>query len=156
MAHEKGEVMDGRDLMLYIDTSGNAATPKWEAQALATSHTITYSSETKERLTKDSPGGNPEKRITSVKVQIKADALRAFGDSAKVLLLAAMKAKKNIKLKYGFTAEATGDSYEEGMFAIDSLEETSQAGEDVTYSAQFSSSGEVVTKDVVTKDAATV
>lgn len=146
MAHKEGEVMDGRDLMLYIDTSDSGTQPAWEAQALATSHTITYNTETKERLTKDSPGGNPEKRVTSVGVQIKADALRAFGDSAKPLLLAAMKAKKNIKLKYGFAEETTGDTYEEGMFVIDSLEETPQAGEDVSYSAQFSSSGEVLTK----------
>ena len=61
-------------------------------------------------------------------------------------MLAAMKAKSLVKLKYGFAQEETGDDYEEGEFAIDSLEETSQAGEDVTYSAQFSSSGEVVTK----------
>ena len=59
-----------------------------------------------------------------------------------------MKEKKNILLKYGLAAavEQTGDEYEEGEFVIESLEETSQAGEDVTYSAQFSSSGEIVTK----------
>ncbi len=57
-----------------------------------------------------------------------------------------MKAKKNIKLKYGLANEEAGDEYEEGEFVIDSLEETSQAGDDVTYSSQFSSSGEVVTK----------
>lgn len=148
MAHEDGQVMDGRDLMLYIDTSETPQTPNWQAQALATSHTITYSSETKERLTKDSPGGNPEKRITNVTVQIQAEALRAFGDADKKLLLKAMKEKKLVKLKYGFAAEEEGDDYEEGLFVIDQLEETSQAGEDVTYSAQFSSSGSVETKTV--------
>lgn len=145
MATKEG-VMDGRDLMLYIDTAESGDTPTWQAQALATSHTITYNTETKERLTKDSPGGNPEKRVTAVKVTIKADALRSFGDKDKKLLLATMKAKKNIKLKYGLANEEAGDEYEEGEFVIDSLEETSQAGDDVTYSAQFSSSGEVVTK----------
>ena len=140
MATKEG-VMDGRDLMLYIDTAESGDTPTWQAQALATSHTITYNTETKERLTKDSPGGNPEKRVTAVNVTIKADALRSFGDKDKKLLLATMKAKKNIKLKYGLANE-----YEEGEFVIDSLEETSQAGDDVTYSAQFSSSGDVVTK----------
>lgn len=138
--------MDGRDLMLYINTSEDSSNPEWKAQALATNHVITYTTETKERLTKDSPGGNPEIRITAVKVVIKADALRSFGDADKKLLLATMKAKKNILLKYSFAAEETGDEYEEGEFAIDSLEETSQAGEDVTYSAQFSSSGAVETK----------
>lgn len=145
MATKEG-VMDGRDLMLYIDTAESGDTPTWQAQALATSHTITYNTETKERLTKDSPGGNPEKRVTAVNVTIKADALRSFGDKDKKLLLATMKAKKNIKLKYGLANEEAGDEYEEGEFVIDSLEETSQAGDDVTYSAQFSSSGDVVTK----------
>ena len=111
---------------------------------------IGYNTETKERLTKDSPGGNPEKRITSVTVTIKADALRAFGDKDKKLLLKTMKEKKNVLLKYGFAEadEQEGDDYEEGEFVIDSLEETSQVGEDVTYSAQFSSSGDVQTKQV--------
>ncbi len=148
MARQEGEPLDGRNLMLYINTSEDPDSPSWKAQALATSHTITYNTETKERLTKDSPGGNPEKRITSVTVTIKADALRSFGDSDKKLLLKTMKQKKNVMLKYGFAEadEQTGDDYEEGEFVIDSLEETSQAGEDVTYSAQFSSSGDVVTK----------
>ena len=80
MARKDGEPLDGRNLMLYINTAETNETPAWRAQALATSHTITYNTETKERLTKDSPGGNPEKRITSVSVTIKADTLRAFGD----------------------------------------------------------------------------
>ena len=148
MARQENEPLEGRNLMLYINTAETNETPQWKAQALATSHTITYNSETRERLTKDSPGGNPEKRITSVKVTIKADALRTFGDADKKLLLKTMKEKKNILLKYGLAAavEQTGDEYEEGEFVIESLEETSQAGEDVTYSAQFSSSGEIVTK----------
>lgn len=90
--------MDGRNLMLYINTAETNESPVWQAQALATSHTITYNTETKERLTKDSPGGNPEKRITSVTVTIKADALRAFGDKDKKLLLKTMKEKKNVLL----------------------------------------------------------
>lgn len=145
MAHTAGEVIEGKDLMLYIDTS-TTGTAQYTPQAMATNHTITYNTETKERLTKDSPGGNPEKRIVKTTVSIKADALSSFGGAAKKFLLAALKAKKLVKLKYGFAVEETGDEYEEGDFVIDSLEETSQVGEDVTYSAQFSSSGEVETK----------
>jgi len=145
MAHTAGEVIEGKDLMLYINTSTTDAAA-YTAQAMATNHTITYNSETKERLTKDSPGGNPEKRVTKTNVTIKADALSTFGGTAKKFLLAALKAKKLVKLKYGFATEEAGDEYEEGDFVIDSLEETSQVGEDVTYSAQFSSSGEVETK----------
>lgn len=153
MERKEGEPLDGRNLMLYLNSAETNDAPTWQAQALATSHTITYNTETKERLTKDSPGGNPEKRITAVTVTIKADALRAFGDKDKKLLLKAMKEKQNVLLKYGFAKEdeQEGDDYEEGEFVIDSLEETSQAGEDVTYSAQFSSSGDVQTKQVSSK-----
>ena len=61
-----------------------------------------------------------------------------------------MNAKKNVKLKYGLRKdeESNSDVYYEGMFAIDQLEETSTAGEDVTWSAQFSSSGAVEKKSV--------
>lgn len=142
MARTAGDIIEGKDLMVYT----GSGTDTWVPQAFATSHTITYSTETKERLTKDSPGGNPEKRINKVTVSIKTEALSAVGDSTKSKLLAAMKAKELVKLKYGFASEQTGDSYEEGEFVIDSLEETSKAGEDVTYSASFSSSGEVTTK----------
>ena len=54
MAKEEGEVLDGRDLMVYIDVGSNPETPEYEAQALATTHTVTWATETKERLTKDS------------------------------------------------------------------------------------------------------
>lgn len=148
MAKEEGEVLDGRDLMVYLDTSDGSGQPTYEAQALATTHTVTWATETKERLTKDSPGGNPEKRISAVNVTIKTDALRAKGDSQRDALLDAMNAKKPVKLKYGYRKdeESNGDVYYEGMFVIDQLEETSTAGEDATYSAQFSSSGAVEKK----------
>lgn len=146
MQRKSGDVLDGRDLMLYINSGESDDNPTWTAQALAKTHTITYTAETKERLTKDSPGGAPEKRVTYIKVSIKADALCAYGDASRKALLAAMKSKKPVLLKYGFAEEASGDEYEEGKFVIDSLEETSQVGEDATYSANFSSSGEVVTK----------
>lgn len=150
MPKEQGEVLDGRDLMVYLDTGSNPESPTYEAQALATTHTVTWATETKERLTKDSPGGNPEKRITAVNVTIKTEALRSKGDTQRDMLLDAMNAKKNVKLKYGLRKdeESNSDVYYEGMFAIDQLEETSTAGEDVTWSAQFSSSGAVEKKSV--------
>lgn len=142
--------MDGRDLMVYLDVSSSSDSPDYEPQALATTHTVTWATETKERLTKDSPGGNPEKRITAVNVTIRTDALRAKGDTQRDALLDAMNAKKLVKLKYGYRQdeEGTGDIYYEGMFVIDQLEESSTAGDDVTYSASFSSSGAIEKKTV--------
>ena len=150
MPKAEGEILDGRDLMVYIDTSNNPESPTYEAQALATSHTVTWATDTKERLTKDSPGGNPEKRITSVNVTIKTEALRAKGDTQRDLILDAMNAKKNVKLKYGLRKdeESNSDIYYEGLFAIDQLEENSVPGEDSSWTAQFSSSGAVEKKTV--------
>ena len=47
MARNNGEPLDGRNLMLYINTAETNESPVWQAQALATSHTITYNTETK-------------------------------------------------------------------------------------------------------------
>ena len=147
MAKEEGDILDGRDLMVYIGEGASAVEASWEPQALATTHTVTWATETKERLTKDSPGGNPEKRITKVGVTIKTEALRAKG-TQRDKLLDAMNAKKNVLLKYGLRSdeETAGDVYYQGMFAIDQLEENTTAGDDASYTATFSSSGLVEKK----------
>ena len=148
MERKAGDIIEGRDLMLYVNTAEDSATPTYVAQAAATSHTVTYSGETKERLTKDTGNGAySEKSITKLGVSIKCEALVAFGNAAGYdVLLEKFKARKAVKLKYGFAQEATGDKYEEGMFVITSLEQTAPAGEDATYSATFENSGSVETK----------
>lgn len=147
MARTNGDIIEGRDLMLYINTAADTATPTYTPQAAATSHTITYSGETKERVTKDTANGAySEKKVTKLGVSIKCEALVSFGDTAGYdKLLAVMKSREAVKLKYGFAQEEAGDKYEEGLFVITSLEQTSAAGEDATYSATFENSGEVKT-----------
>lgn len=147
MARKSGDILEGRDLMLYINTAPDAATPTYLPQAAATSHTITYSGESKERVTKDTTNGAySEKKITKLGVSIKCEALVSFGDAAGYDgLLTIMKKRDAVKLKYGFAQEAAGDKYEEGLFVITSMEQTSAAGEDATYSATFENSGEVLT-----------
>ncbi len=147
MARTQGDIIEGRDLMLYINT-GSAATPTYTAQAAATSHTISYTGETKERVTKDTANGAySEKKVTKLGVSIKCEALVSFGDAAGYdKLLSVMKNREAVKLKYGFSEEVTGDTYEEGMFIITSLEQSSAAGEDATYSATFENTGAVETK----------
>lgn len=133
--------------MLYINTADPDKAPIYTPQAAATSHTITYTGETKERVTKDSSNGvYSEKKVTKLGVSIKCEALVSFGDAAGYeKLLTVMKSRNAVKLKYGFAQEEAGDKYEEGMFIITSLEQTSAAGEDATYSATFENSGEVST-----------
>lgn len=148
MARKTGDIIEGRDLMLYINTASDASTPTYTPQAAATSHTISYSGETKERVTKDTGNGAySEKKVTKLSVSIKCDALVSFGDNAGYdKLLEVMKSREAVKLKYGFTAEQTGDKYEEGMFVITSIEQSSSAGDDATYSASFENTGAVETK----------
>ncbi len=138
--------VEGGDLMLYIKT-GSDASPVYQPQAAATNHTITYSGETKERVTKDTANGAfSEKKVTKLSVQIKADALVMFGEGFTYdKLVELMKKREPVKLKYGFANEQTGDKYEEGMFVITSLEQSSQAGEDATCSATFDNTGEIQT-----------
>jgi len=147
MARTQGDIIEGRDLMLYINT-GTVSSPTYTAQAAATSHTISYTGETKERVTKDTANGAySEKKVTKLGVSIKCEALVSFGDAAGYdKLLSVMKNREAVKLKYGFSEEVTGDKYEEGMFIITSLEQSSAAGEDATYSATFENTGAVETK----------
>ena len=145
MAKEEGDYIEGRDLRLYIQEN-DAFVP----QAAATSHTISYSGETKERVTKDSKNGAfSNKRVTKLSVSIQCEALTLFGtDSVYDKLLAIMKSRKSVKLKYGYTEETGGQNskYEEGMFVITSLEQNSPADDDATYSATFENDGNVETK----------
>lgn len=148
MARQTGDILEGRDLMLYINTAeSGSATPTYTPQAAATSHTITYTGEAKERITKDSAAGAySEKKVTKLGVSIKCEALVSFGDTAGYdKLLSIMKKCETVKLKYGFAQEQAGDKYEEGLFVITSIEQTSAAAEDATYSATFENSGEVTT-----------
>jgi TP901-1 family phage major tail protein len=149
MARTNGDIIEGRDLMMFVNT-GTAEAPEYTPQAAATNHTITYSGETKERMTKDTEVGAYSKRkVTKLAVTIKCDALTSFGDEAGYdKLLAVFKSREEIKLRYGFKEPAAGDKCEEGMFIITNLEQSSQAGEDSTYTATFENSGAVETVDV--------
>lgn len=149
MSRTAGNIIEGSDLMMYINTAASGASePVFTPQAAATSHTITYSGETKERVTKDTANGAyGQKKVTKLSVSIKCEALVSFGDTAGYdVMLEKMKSREPVKLKYGFAQEQAGDQYEEGLFVITSLEQTSAAGEDATYSVTFENSGAVETK----------
>lgn len=147
----KTGVKEGSDLMLYFN-KGTAQAPQWKPTALATSHKYSFKAETKERKTKEE-GKWVRKTVTKMSISITCDALQSY--DAEVGLKefkAAAKAGKAILLKYGLKEESTGDTYESGEFVIASIEESSQAGEDATYSASFESSGEI-TESTVTSPA---
>lgn len=146
MPRQQGDYIEGRDLMVFVDTSNGGSSPTWTKTAAATSHTISYSGETKERVTKDTENGAfSQKTVTKLSCNITCEALRVFNkDVGFEKLLELFKKREPVKLKYGF-ADNSG-SYEEGMFVITSLEESSPADDDATFTAQFENSGAVETK----------
>ena len=146
MARQKGDYIEGRDLMLYVDTSNGEGEPTYQPTAAATSHTISYSGETKERVTKDTENGAfSQKSVTKLSCSITVEALRVFNKEVGFeKMLELMKKRDPVKLKYGFTDSA--DSYEEGMFVITSLEESSPADDDASYSCTLENTGAVETK----------
>ena len=147
MTKQKGDYIEGRDIMLYANTGTSDETPTYTATAAAKSHSINYSGETKERVTKDTGSGAwSEKRVTKLGVSIKVEALTVYVDCGYDKLLEIMKSRQPVLLKYGFKEEETGDTYEEGKFVITSLEKNDPADDDSTYSASFENSGEVTTK----------
>lgn len=148
MARQKGDYIEGRDLMVFVDTSVGSGEPTWTKTAAATSHTISYSAETKERVTKDTGNGAfSQKSVTKLSVSISVEALTTYqADCGFKSLLKMFKERKPVKLKYGFTTDEGMEEHEEGLFVITSLEESSPADDDATYSATFENTGNVETK----------
>ena len=140
-------IKDGKDIMVYVNT-GTDETPSWSPTAAATSHKISSTSEKKTRKTKDSTGLYSDSRVVGLSQTITVDALSGDGAASYDALYAMWKAAKPVKLKYSTTAEASGDKYEEGLYIIDTLEETSPADDDATYSATFSNAGAIESKTV--------
>lgn len=147
--HSDGDIIEGRDLMVYVNTS-TAEAPTFNAQAAATNHTISYSAETKERVTKDTASGAwSTKRVTKLSASIKCECLYVYNSQTGIKILkAAFKNRQSLLLKYGFASEEAGDEYEKGLFIITSLEEASPADGDATVSVTFESNGEITTETV--------
>lgn len=148
MARQKGDYIEGRDLMVFVDTSDGSGGPTWTKTAAATSHTISYTAETKERSTKDSENGAfSQKSVTKLSTSITVEALTTYqADCGFKTLLKMYKTRKPVKLKYGFASDEGSDEHEEGLFVITNLEESSPADDDATYSATFENTGVVETK----------
>ena len=134
--------VNGSDLLVSID--GNAS-------GHSTSHTSTFSSETKERAVKPkaaeqsgSAGLFKEKTVTGLSVQVKCEGLRFYSEteSGMKALLAKWKVGGTVELK-SFARSSDAKPYLSGSFVISSIEESAPAGDDTTYSATFDNSGPV-------------
>lgn len=141
MAQNTGYV-NGSDLLVSIDG---------KASGHCTSHTTTYSSETKDRAVKpESNESTPnaglfkEKTVTGLSVQVKCEGLRFYAETESGIkeLLAKWKTGGVVELK-GFARGGDATPYMSGKFIISSLEESAPAGDDTTYSVTFDNSGAV-------------
>ena len=142
--------VNGNDLLVYVKTgSGNNVSRK--AIGHCTSHTCTFSSETKERAVKPAAsvatlgaGLWKDKSVNGLSVQIKGDGLRYYAEDEEGFgdLLGLWKTGAKVYLK-AFVRSNDTAPYLSGAFIISSMEQTGGAGEDATYSVTFDNAGEV-------------
>lgn len=132
--------INGSDLLLSVGE---------KAVGHCTSHTLTFNSETKDRAVKPvstapvSAGLWKGKGVTGLSISISAEGLRFYKDTENGYdEIAAMWGKgQSVKVK-AFQRENDEAPYVEGNFVIASIEETSPAQDDATYSITLENDGE--------------
>lgn len=135
--------INGSDLLLSIGG---------KAIGHCSTHTITYNSETKERAVKPastegvSSGLWKEKGVTSLSISISFEGLRFYDETeAGFTEIAPMWGKGTTVEVKAFKRGGDASPYLEGKFVIASLEETSAAQDDATYSGSLENAGEPTT-----------
>lgn len=132
--------INGSDLLLSV--GGNAI-------GHCTTHTLTFNSETKDRAVKPlaskakSAGLWKEKGVTSMSISISAEGLRFYSESESGYeQLAALWGKGQSVEVLGFQRGSDDSPYLKGKFVISSIEETSPAQDDATYTINLENDGE--------------
>lgn len=132
--------INGNDLLVSIDG---------KAVGHCTTHTATFSTETKDTAvkpvatkSKEEAGKFKSKTVSGLSIQVKADGLafRSETEGGFKQLLAKWKVGSSVKLDL-FERENDATPYLSGNFVITTLEITAPAGEDSTYSATFDNDG---------------
>lgn len=136
----EGNYINGSDLLLKVGG---------KAVGHCTSHTVTFNSETKDRAVKPvasaskSSGLWKGKGVTGLSVSISFEGLRFYSETE--------NGYEEISAKWGkgqsvdveaFKREDSEKPYLKGKFVISSLEETSPAQDDATYSGSLENDGE--------------
>lgn len=114
-----------------------------------TSHTLTFNSETKERAVKPvqsaatTTGLWKAKGVTGLSITISADGLRYTGESENGFaeLGESWGQGASVQVK-AFLRGGDNQPYVQGNFVITSIDETSPAQDDATYSIQLENDGE--------------
>lgn len=136
---------NGSDLLLYVGG---------KAVGSCTSHTATFSSETKERAVKPvasaalSSGKWKKKGVVGLSYSISAEGLRFYDETECGFkeLFKLWKAGESVEVKC-MERDATEKPYLVGSCVITSLEESAPAQDDATYSINLENDGEPSTLD---------
>lgn len=138
--------VNGSDIALLVNVAKEGQPEEWKVLLGAKSHKRQVKANTKSIVDKDTENSKFQKKsVKTVDVSISVDCFVKLGEdgiSAAEIDDLCMQGKE-VKLRYGYRTAQTGDTYVEGFFIIDSFEESSQAQEEMTFTASFSNSGEV-------------
>lgn len=135
--------INGSDLLLNIGE---------KAVGHCTTHTLTFNSETKERAVKPlasaakSAGLWKGKGVTSLSISISAEGLRFYEETENGFTeISSLWGKGQSVVVEAFEREGDDAPYLVGNFVITSIEETSPAQDDATYSISLENDGEPTT-----------
>lgn len=136
------EYVNGSDLLVSVGG---------KAVGHCTSHTATFTTETKDVAVKPAASVAPSsgslyknRRVTGLGLQVKADGLQFYNEaeSGFKAVIAPWSKGESVDLKL-FERSQDDKPYASGKFIISSIEQTAPAGEDATYSVTFDNDGPV-------------
>lgn len=145
MSASKTGYVNGSDVLLYVNS---------KAVGHSSTHTATFSSETKDRAVKPiaskgiGSGKWKRKGVVGLAIAVQTEGLRFYNETEFGFkdLLAAWKQGESVKLKL-CERESSDSPYLQGDFVISSLEENAPAQDDASYKASFDNDGEPDTLD---------
>lgn len=133
----------------YVNGSDILLSVGGKAVGHCTTHTLTFNSETKDRAVK--PVANASyaaglwkgKGVTGLSISISAEGLRFYGEAENGFdeISAKWGIGQSVQVK-AFKREGDATPYVQGNFVIASIEETSPAQDDATYTVSLESDGE--------------
>lgn len=136
----------------YINGSNILLSVGGKAIGHCTSHTLTFNSETKERAVKPaasaaaSSGLWKGKGVSALSISISADGLRYTGEAENGFdELSALWGAGEPVTVLAFLRSNDSTPYLQGSFIITSIDETSPADDDATYSISLENNGEPTT-----------
>ena len=139
---DQTQYVNGSDLLINFGSS---------ATGHATSHTLSFSTETKDMAVKPAASATQsnaslfkKKRVTGLSVQIKAEGLGVYAESESGIpdFLSKWKVGAPVEAE-GFHRGNDANPYVSGDFIISSLEIGEPAGEDTTYNITLDNDGPV-------------